>query len=148
VPTYAEATLELAALRRQLGRASDGLPLLIELLRRDPYHFDALIALGETLLSLGRKRDAVTAFTRVLRFDPAHAGALYHEGALLAEQKRYREAITRWERVVAEAPASEYAKRAKREMRTAADLARIFGDRNANGRERRVSGPTHSPTRS
>jgi cytochrome c-type biogenesis protein CcmH/NrfG len=85
--------------------------------------------LGETLLSTGRKRDAVTAFTRVLRFDPSHVGALFHEGALLAEQKRYREAIMRWEKVISHAPASEYAKRAKREMRTASDLARIFGDR-------------------
>jgi cytochrome c-type biogenesis protein CcmH/NrfG len=117
--------------------------LLIELLRRDPYHFDALIALGETLLSLGRKRDAVTAFTRVLRFDPSHVGALYHEGALLVEQKRYREAITRWERVIAHSPASEYAKRAKREMRTAADLARIFGDRaTSDKKSARLSGPT------
>jgi tetratricopeptide (TPR) repeat protein len=104
---------------------------LIDLLQRDPYHFDALIALGETLLSIGRKRDAVTAFNRVLRFDPSHVGALFHEGALLVEQKRYREAITRWERVIAISPASEYAKRAKREMRTASDLARIFGDRAA-----------------
>jgi tetratricopeptide (TPR) repeat protein len=148
VPTYAEATLELAALRRQVGRGGDGLPLLIDLLQRDPYHFDALIALGETLLSLGRKRDAVTAFTRVLRFDPSHVGALYHEGALLVEQKRYREAIARWERVIAHAPASDYAKRAKREMRTAADLARIFGDRaSIDGKSGRASGAT-SPTRS
>jgi tetratricopeptide (TPR) repeat protein len=149
VPTYAEATLELAGLRRQAGRAGDALPLLIDLLQRDPYHFDALIALGETLLSIGRKRDAITAFTRVLRFDPTHVGALYHEGALLVEQKRYREAITRWERVIAHAPASEYAKRAKREMRTAADLARIFGDRAANDKKAsRTSGPTSATTRS
>jgi tetratricopeptide (TPR) repeat protein len=149
VPTYAEATLELAALRRQAGRAGDALPLLIDLLQRDPYHFDALIALGETLLSMGRKRDAITAFTRVLRFDPMHVGALYHEGALLVEQKRYREAITRWERVIAHAPASEYAKRAKREMRTAADLARIFGDRTTNDKKpSRASGPTSTITRS
>src|SRR5256885_11945837 len=145
VPTYAEATLELAALRRQVGRGGDGLPLLIDLLQRDPYHFDALIALGETLLSLSRKRDAVTAFSRVLRFDPSHVGALYHEGALLVEQKRYREAIGRWERVIQHAPASEYAKRAKREMRTAADLARIFGDRaSPEAKPRRANGASTS----
>src|SRR5437868_3051692 len=149
VPTYAEATLELAALRRQVGRGGDGLPLLIDLLQRDPYHFDALIALGETLQSLGRKRDAVTAFSRVLRFDPAHVGALYHEGPLLVEQKRYREAIARWERVIAHAPASEYAKRAKREMRTAADLARIFGDRASTDKKPgRAGTATSSATRS
>jgi hypothetical protein len=89
----------------------------------------------------------------VLRFDPSHIGALYHEGALLVEQKRYREAIARWERVIATAPASEYAKRAKREMRTAADLARIFGERvpaaGGESKPRKIGAPaTSSPTRS
>ena len=129
VPTYAEATLDLAGLMRDDGRATAALPLLVELLQRDPYHFDALIALGETLLALGRKRDATVAFTRVLRFDPDHAGALFHAGSLLAEQNRYREAIDRWQRVVELAPASSYAKRARREMRTASDLDRILGAR-------------------
>jgi len=129
VPTYAEATLDLATLRRRLGRPAEALNLLIDLLQRDPYHFDALIALGETLLALGRKRDAVHAFARVLRFDPSHVGALFHEGELFAEQHRYREAIERWQRVIDLGGASEYAKRARREMRTASDLQRILGAR-------------------
>jgi tetratricopeptide (TPR) repeat protein len=131
VPTYAEATLELATLRRKANRASEALPLLIELLQRDPYHFDALIALGETLLALGRKRDAVTAFTRVLRFDPSHVGALFHEGIILAEQRRYRDAIDRWQRIIDLSSTSDYARRARREIRTASDLQRVFGMRGA-----------------
>jgi len=127
VPTYGEATLTLARLRRELGRANDALPLLVELLQRDPYHFDALIALGETLLDIGRKQDAVTAFARVLRFDPNHVGALYHEGASFAEQHRYREATDRWNRVIEIEPSGEFGKRARREIRTAGDLQRIFG---------------------
>ena len=127
VPTYAEATLMLASLRLRNNRPAEVLPLLIELLQRDPYHFDALIALGETLLALDRKQDAVTAFARVLRFDPNHVGALFHEGALLAEQHRYREAIERWRRIIELAPSSDFARRAKREIRTASDLQRIFG---------------------
>jgi tetratricopeptide (TPR) repeat protein len=129
VPTYAEATLELATLRRRLGRPSDALTLLVDLLHRDPYHFDALLSLGETLLALGRKRDAVHAFTRVLRFDPSHVGALFYEGAILVEQHRYRDAIARWEKVVALGPATEYARRARRDMRTAIDLQRILSPR-------------------
>jgi tetratricopeptide (TPR) repeat protein len=131
VPTYAEATLELATLRRKSGRTPEALPLLIEMLQRDPYHFDALIGLGETLLGLGRKRDAVTAFSRVLRYDPSHVGALFHEGSLLAEQRRYRDAIDRWSRVIDLASTSDYAKRARREIRTANDLQRVFGIRGA-----------------
>ncbi len=132
VPTYSEATLMLARLRRQLGRAGDALPLLVELLQRDPYHFDALIGLGETLLDLGRKPDAATAFTRVLRFDPNHVGALYHEGASLAERQRFKEAIDRWQRVLVLAPSSEFGKRARLDIRSAVDLQRIFGVRAAS----------------
>ena len=136
VPTYGEATLALASLRRQMGRPNEALPLLIDLLAGGPYHFGALIALGETLLDAGRKPDAVTAFARVLRFDPSHVGALYHEGALLAEQHRFREAITRWKSVIDIDPGSTYAKKARREIRTATDLQRIFASRVTVGNRR------------
>lgn len=127
VPTYAEATLLLVTLLRNQGLPEQALPLLVELLQRDRYHFDGLIALGEALLDMGRKPDAMIAFSRVLRFDPRHVGALYHEGAVLAEQHRYRDAIERWKEVIAIAPAGEYARRARRQIRSAGDLQRIFG---------------------
>jgi tetratricopeptide (TPR) repeat protein len=126
VPTYAEATLELANLRREAGHPAVSLDLLIALLGRDPYHFDALLALGETLLAMGQGNDAGTAFRRILRFDPTHVGALYYEGVLLNEQKRFREAIDRWRRVIDLEPAGEFARRARRDARTAADLQAIF----------------------
>ena len=132
VPTYGEATLALASLRREMGRPDEALPLLIDLLQGDPYHFDALISLGETLLALDRKQDALFAFARVLRFDPYHVGALFHEGALLAEQHRYREATDRWREVIELQPTSDYARRARREIRTAGDLQRIFGAKAAS----------------
>ncbi|HEU4993987.1 MAG TPA: tetratricopeptide repeat protein [Gemmatimonadaceae bacterium] len=137
VPTYGEATLTLAGLRLRLARPGQAMPLLIELLQRDPYHFDALIKLGETLLALGRKEDAVAAFRRVLRFDPRHVGALYHEGALMAEQHRYRDAIDRWRQVIEIAPSDDFARRARREIRTAADLERIFARNGAVATEGR-----------
>ena len=105
--------------------------LLVELLQRDPYNLDALTSLGESLYVSGRRSDAAVAFARVLRFDPEHVGALYFEGVLAAEQHRYREAIERWRRVVDLEPASEYARRARRDTRTAADLQRIFAAREA-----------------
>jgi cytochrome c-type biogenesis protein CcmH/NrfG len=71
----------------------------------------------------------VHAFTRVLRFDPSHVGALFYEGAILVEQHRYRDAIARWEKVVELGPATEYARRARRDMRTATDLQRILSPR-------------------
>jgi tetratricopeptide (TPR) repeat protein len=129
VPTYTEAALALASLRRRLNRHEESLLLLVDLLQRDPYNLDALTSLGETLFESGRRPDAAVAFARVLRFDPEHVGALYFEGVLAADQHRYREAVERWRRVVDLEPASEYARRARRDTRTAADLQRIFAAR-------------------
>jgi tetratricopeptide (TPR) repeat protein len=128
VPTYAEATLELASLRRASGHPENALEQLIALLERDPYHLDALLALGETLMALGKRRDASHALRRILRFDPSHVGALYYEGVLLNEQKRFRDAILRWRRVIELEPAGEFARRARRDARTAADLQAIFAN--------------------
>jgi tetratricopeptide (TPR) repeat protein len=108
--------------------------ILVELLQRDPYHLDGLISLGETLYESGRPSDAAVAFTRVLRFDPEHVGALYFQGVLLAAQHRFRDAIGVWERIGNIAPGSDFARRARRDMRTAQDLEHIFG------RERAGSG--------
>jgi tetratricopeptide (TPR) repeat protein len=129
VPTYAEATLELATLRRLAGRQGDAVAILVDLLQRDPYNFEALIALGESLVELGRKSDAATAFRRVLTFDPDHPGGIFYDGVILASQRRFRDAIARWQRVVDLEPTGDYARRARRESRTAADLLQVFGDR-------------------
>ena len=64
VPTYTEAALSLASLRRRLQRHADSLALLVELLQRDPYNLDALTSLGETLFESGKRQDAAVAFSR------------------------------------------------------------------------------------
>ena len=127
VPTYTEATLELAALRRRTGRPSDAVRILAELLQRDRYNFDALIALAETLIDMNRMADAAVACARVLTFDPENVGGIFYEGVLLSARKEYQEAIARWERVVDLEPAGEFARRARREARSASDLLKVFG---------------------
>ena len=64
--------------------------------------------------------------TRVLRFDPGNVGALYFEGALLAAQHRFREAAERWRRVIALDPTSTFARRARRDLRSASELQHIL----------------------
>jgi tetratricopeptide (TPR) repeat protein len=129
VPTYTEATLELATLRRRMGRQGEAIGLLVELLQRDSYNFDAIIALGETLIEMRRMKDAAMAFRRVLAFDADNVGALFYEGVLLADQKNFPEAIARWDRVVDLEPAGEFARRARKESRSAADLLKVFGNK-------------------
>jgi tetratricopeptide (TPR) repeat protein len=129
VPTYVEAMLALANVRRRFGRVDAALEPLVELLRRDPYNIDALLSLSEVLLELDRHRDAAISIDRVLRFDPRHVVALFLKGQLLADRHRYRDAIATWQRVVELDPTCEHARQARRESRTAADLLRIFRSR-------------------
>lgn len=131
LPTYLGAVLALAALRRSLDRPAETIDLLVAALQRDPWQLDALASLGESLFQCGERADARVAFARVRRFDPDHVGALYFEGVLYAEERRYDEAVARWDQVIRLEPAGEFARRARRDRRTALDLREIFdaGDR-------------------
>jgi tetratricopeptide (TPR) repeat protein len=86
-PNHDAAVVELVGPYRRTGRSRSALPRIVALVRRDVYHFDALIALGEILIDLARERDAVRAFERVLRFDPNHSEALRYR-ALLERGRR------------------------------------------------------------
>jgi tetratricopeptide (TPR) repeat protein len=78
-PNHDAAVVELVGPYRRTGRSRSALPRVVALIRRDVYHFAALIALGEILIDLARENDALNAFERVLRFDPNHGDALrYH----------------------------------------------------------------------
>ncbi|HEX6315111.1 MAG TPA: tetratricopeptide repeat protein [Gemmatimonadaceae bacterium] len=129
LPTSVEAALQLAALRRALRRAPDTIELLVTVLQRDPWNLDALASLGESLFLSGRPDDARLAFARVLRFDPDHVAALYFEGVLLADARQFDAALDRWSSVIALEPAGDFARRARRDTRTALDLQRIFAAR-------------------
>lgn len=82
-PNHDLAIVELVGPYRRTGRSRGALPRLVSLIRRDVYHFTALIALGEILIDLARESDAMKAFERVLRFDPNHAEALRYRRLLL-----------------------------------------------------------------
>jgi tetratricopeptide (TPR) repeat protein len=75
-PNHDAAVVELVGPYRRTGRSRSALPRVVALVRRDVYHFAALIALGEILIDLAREVDALNAFERVLRFDPNHSEAL------------------------------------------------------------------------
>jgi tetratricopeptide (TPR) repeat protein len=77
------AVVELVGPYRRTGRSRSALPRIVALIRRDVYHFTAMIALGEILIDLARESDALKAFERVLRFDPNHAEALRYHRLLL-----------------------------------------------------------------
>jgi len=82
-PNHDVAVVELVGPYRRTGRSRSALPRIVALIRRDVYHFAALIALGEILIDLARESDALKAFERVLRFDPNHSEALRYRRLLL-----------------------------------------------------------------
>jgi tetratricopeptide (TPR) repeat protein len=125
-PLAGDAMLALARLRREQGRAAETIELLAGFLAHHPYHLEALASLGESLFTVGRRDDAAFAFARIRRFDQDHVAALYFEGVLFAEGHRFDDAVQRWRRVVDLEPASDFARRARRDTRTAEDLQRIF----------------------
>jgi tetratricopeptide (TPR) repeat protein len=82
-PNHDAAVVELVGPYRRTGRSRSALPRIVALIRRDVYHFTALIALGEILIDLAREGDALRAFERVLRFDPNHGEALRYRLLLM-----------------------------------------------------------------
>jgi tetratricopeptide (TPR) repeat protein len=82
-PNHDAAVVELVGPYRRTGRSRSALPRIVALIRRDVYHFGALICLGEILIDLARESDALKAFERVLRFDPNHSDALRYHRLLL-----------------------------------------------------------------
>jgi tetratricopeptide (TPR) repeat protein len=132
-PDSVDAALQLAALRRGQRRPAETVELLVGVLQRDPWNLDALASLGESLFHSGRRDDARLAFARVLRFDRDHVAALYFDGVLLAEARQFDAAVERWTSVIALEPAGEFARRARRDTRTAIDLQRIFIARGQGG---------------
>jgi tetratricopeptide (TPR) repeat protein len=82
-PNHDAAVVELVGPYRRTGRSRSALPRIVALIRRDVYHFGALIALGEILIDLAREADAMHAFERVLRFDPNHGEALRYRRLLM-----------------------------------------------------------------
>ena len=82
-PNHDLAVVELVGPYRRTGRSRSALPRIVSLIRRDVYHFAALICLGEILIDLARESDALKAFERVLRFDPNHSEALRYRRLLL-----------------------------------------------------------------
>jgi cellulose synthase operon protein C len=126
LPTLEEAVLLLAEAERCAARFGPAVAALVDLLESDPYQLEALLLLGRVLLEEGRRADARRALTRVLRFDAGSVPALYYLGVVFAEERLFREAIDLWRRALEDEPEGPFAARARENIATALDLARIF----------------------
>ena len=112
-PALSDAALRLAELRGRAGDRGEAVRLLAGVAARDPWHADAIAALGAALLDDGREADAAVAARRALRLDPEHALALAVEGGSLAAAGEHARARACWRRVLALEPVGEGARRAR-----------------------------------
>jgi tetratricopeptide (TPR) repeat protein len=76
-PAYARAVAEANA-----GRYDHALPLLREVVARDPRSADGYNMMGYSLRKLGQHQQAMFYYAEALRLDPKHLGALEYQGEL------------------------------------------------------------------
>ena len=123
---FPEAKIALASLYVRRAEPKTAVNLLVELLTADPTDLDALVVLGHALLEDERFPESRDAFRRVLAFDDLHVEAHYHLGASYANLREFEPAIWQWHRVVALDPSGRWAERARRHIRSAADLGHLL----------------------
>lgn len=104
VPGRPSLLLNLAATRLALGRPVEALPLLDELLAKEPDDLDALGHRGLALVRLNRPADAGPMFERITQLDPSRADAWYHLGQVLQQLGAAERALVAFDRCVSLRP--------------------------------------------
>ncbi len=85
-PRRSDAGLEGAAEMIRAGQFEQALPVLAEVLQRNPQNADALNWLGYANRRLGRYDEAVGYYRQALAADPRHLGAREYLGEAYLEQ--------------------------------------------------------------
>ena len=100
--------------------------MLIDILAACPSDRNALFALGRALFRDDHIDEALQVFERLVTYDDTNVEALFYMGVGLARRRHFTQAVAAWQRVIALDPASSAAQRARRHIRSAMDLKRIF----------------------
>ena len=79
-PAYVRAVVEVKA-----GRYANAVPLLVDLVGRNPGNADGFNMLGYSHRKLGQRDYAMIYYAEALRLDPKHLGALEYQGELFVE---------------------------------------------------------------
>jgi len=87
--------------REQYAKA---VPLLVRILREDPYNLDAALRLGTCYSMLGRDADAVSAYEKARSIAPQSQDVRQYLGLHYARGPQWQKAVPLLEGVVAEAP--------------------------------------------
>ena len=99
-PDYAEAHVNLGAVRYAQGKVAEAAASFHHALRYKPDFAEALNNLGGLLVMQGKLSEAVTACERAIALKPDYAEAYCHLGSALAEQGKLNEAVASFERAL------------------------------------------------
>jgi choline-sulfatase len=96
--------MEEASTRFVQGRYADAIPLLQQILAKDPNYLDAMLRLATSYSSLGRDAQALEAFRRAAAIAPKSDDARLYLALHYARGKDWKQAIPTLERIVEEQP--------------------------------------------
>jgi tetratricopeptide (TPR) repeat protein len=96
--------MEEASTRFVQGRYADAIPLLQQILAKDPNNLDAVLRLATSYSSLGRDAQALEAFRRAAAIAPKSDDARLYLALHYARGKDWKQAIPTLERIVEEQP--------------------------------------------
>lgn len=100
LPGRPSSLVNLAAVRRRLGRPGEAIGPLEQALAAQPEDADAWHQLGAAQLELGRHGAALQALDRAISAGAGEAGMHYRRGLALMGLRRRREALRAWERTL------------------------------------------------
>jgi len=112
----------LGVIRRQQGRNTEALDLIVAALKRNPNAVEALSSCGLVLDALGRHEDAIKRYNKALAIRGNYAEALNNRGAALKELKRHEEALVNYDKALTIKP--DYAEALNNRGNTLKELKR------------------------
>jgi len=95
-PGNLHALCNLAVLLSQHNRAAELAPLLAQLRKTVPLHYEQLYKLATTLGVLGQHADAYRLYRRLFRYWGQHDASTYHYAAISAYQSGHRQQAIQW----------------------------------------------------
>jgi tetratricopeptide (TPR) repeat protein len=84
-PLAQESAYDRAVAEVKAGRYANAIPILREVVAKDPRSADGFNMLGYSLRKLGQREQAMPYYQEALRLDPKHLGALEYQGELFIQ---------------------------------------------------------------
>ena len=112
-PGHPPILIRMAQISGELGKASDAISYLQQLLKADPGNVDGRLELSRLLYETNDVQGSLRETLKILETNPKQVDALYNLGAIYANLNNAALARTYWSRAVSSDPNSDSGKRAR-----------------------------------